>query len=199
MSDLPSVKDLTDLAGLLAPGIVILWVRSRFRDSSTPRFSEQLGSFAIISLAYNAVAYPLFHAEHGVHLQDWLWQLLFRFLVPLAVAAAIVFFDRSESFYKLMDELGLRPAHHTPTAWEYTFRRREPAYMIVHLTDGSTVAGTWSKGSFASHKEDERDLLVGELWQVGENEAWTAFDTPRSMLICGGSIRTVEFIKGGIS
>jgi len=197
MSDIPSVKDLTDLAGLLAPGIAILWVRGRFRDAVTPKFSEQLGSFAIISLAYNAVAYPLFHADQGICLPEWLWQFLFRFVVPIVVATMVVFFDRSEKFYKFTDWLGLRPVHHTPTAWDYTFRNREPSYVLVHLTDGATVAGTWHEGSFASHKADERDLLLGDLRQLNEHGTWSEFDTPRSMLICGGSIRMVEFIKGG--
>lgn len=197
MSELPSVKDLTDLAGLLAPGIVILWVRGRFRDAFTPKFSEQIGSYAIISLAYNAVAYPLFHAEQGLSLPEWLWQFLFRFLVPLLVAVVVVFFDRSERFYKFMDRIGLRPVHHTPTAWEYTFRNRPPAYVLVHLTDGSTVAGTWYEGSFASHKAEERDLLLEDLRRIDEDGKWSVFETPRSMLICGGTIRMVEFIQGG--
>lgn len=197
MAELPAAKDIINLAGLLAPGIVILWVRGRFRDALTPKFSEQLGSYAIISLAYNAVAYPVFHAEHGFVLPDWLWQTLFRFLVPLLVAVVVVFVDKSERFYKLTASLGLRPVHHTPTAWEYTFRNRAPSYVLVHLTDDSVVAGTWFEGSFASHKADERDLLISDLRQLKDDGTWGEFETPRSMLICGGNIRMVEFIKGG--
>jgi hypothetical protein len=63
------------------------------------------------------------------------------FALPLICSYIIVFFDNSERFYSFCGKLGLRPVHHTPTAWDRTFRGRSAAYVIVHLNDGSEVAG----------------------------------------------------------
>lgn len=197
MLNLPTASDIMTLTGLLAPGIVILWVRGRFRDTVPPKLADKTISYAVVSIAYNAASYPLFHADGGFSLPLWLWQLLLYFVVPLIVGIALVFFDQSERFYKLTEKMGLRPVHHTPTAWDYAFRKRPPSYALVHLSDGSTVAGAWVDGSFASSTAGDRDIFISQMWQLDENDAWNAIDPPRSVLICGGAIRMVEFIQGG--
>jgi Family of unknown function (DUF6338) len=197
--DIPSAAELTSLASLLSPGVIILWVRGRFKDTIPPKIGDQLISFALISVAYSAAVYPLFHAESGLHLPEWLWRFLISFLVPLIIAILVIFFDRSEQFYKLTQKFGLRPAHHEPTAWDYAYRNRQPSYVLVHLTDGTSVAGTWDDGAFASSTAGDRDLLVSRLWKVEKNGSWTVVEPARAMLICGGSIRMVEFIDGGQS
>lgn len=197
MPDIPTVSEITKLTGLLAPGIVILWVRSRFRDTTPPKLADKMTSYAVVSIAYSAASYPLFHAEGWVELPVWLWQLLLYFLVPLLVGAVLVFFDQSERFYALTKRAGLRPVHHTPTAWDYTFRRREPSFALVHLTDGSQIAGAWIDDSFASSTSGDRDVYLAQMFKVEDDGKWTEVVPPRSILICGGSIQMVEFIKGG--
>lgn len=197
MPDLPSASELSDFSSLLSPGIIILWVRNRFKDANQPKLADQLVSFALISVAYRAAAYPLFHADGGMALPHWIWQFLLSFLIPLIIAIAVVYFDKSNKFYSLMQRVGLRPSHHDPTAWDFAYRNRDPSYALVHLNDGSTVAGAWDEGSFASSTPGDRDLLLSRLWQVAEDGSWSIVEPPRSMLICGGSIRMVEFIEGG--
>lgn len=197
MSDIPSSAELTSLASLLSPGVIILWVRNRFKDANQSKLTDQVISFALISVAYRAASYPLFHVQSGLNLPDWLWQFSLNFIVPLLVAAALVFFDQSQQFYKLTQKFGLRPTHHEPTAWDFAYRSRGPSYLLVHLNDGSTVAGVWVEGSFASSTPGDRDLLVSQLWTVDPSGSWQCVNPPRAMLICGGSIRMVEFIEGG--
>lgn len=197
MADIPTAAEITKLTGLLAPGIVILWVRSRFRDTVPPTLSDKVTSYAVVSIAYSAASYPVFHAGIGPALPSWLWQLLLYFAVPLIVGVALVFFDQSERFYALTERMGLRPVHHTPTAWDYTFRKREPSFALVHLNDGSEIAGAWIDGSFASSTSGDRDVYLAQMFQVGDDGNWDEVVPPRSILICGGSIRMVEFIKGG--
>ncbi|MCW2412954.1 MULTISPECIES: DUF6338 family protein [unclassified Sphingobium] len=196
MPDIPSASEIAKLTGLLAPGIVILWVRSRFRDVSQPEIADKLISYALVSIAYSAASYPLFHAEGWIVLPAWLWQLLLYFVLPLIVGVLLVFFDQSERFYALATKAGLRPVHHTPTAWDYTFRRGSPAFVLVHLTDGSEIAGAWVEGSFASSTSGDRDVFINQMWTVTDG-GWQVVDPPRSILICGGTISMVEFIQGG--
>lgn len=197
MPDIPTASEITKLTGLLAPGIVILWVRSRFRDTAPPKLADRMTSYAVVSIAYNAASYPIFHAGVGPALSAWLWQLLLYFVIPLTVGVAMVFFDQSERFYSLTERMGLRPVHHTPTAWDYTFRNRPPSFALVHLIDGTEVAGAWLDGSFASSTAGDRDVYLVQMFKVGEDGNWNEVVPPRSILICGGSIRMVEFIQGG--
>ena len=196
MPDLPTANEITKLTGLLAPGIVILWVRSRFRDAAPPKIADKMASYAVVSIAYTAISFPLFHAEGSAVLPGWLWELTLYFILPLLVGAMLVFFDQSERFYKVTERAGLRPVHHTPTAWDYTFRKRTASFVLVHLTDGSEIAGAWINGSFASSTSGDRDVYINQMWTVKDG-GWKAVDPPRSILICGGTIRMIEFIQGG--
>lgn len=196
MPDLPSASEITKLTSLLAPGLIILGVRYRFRDASPPGLSEKVFSYAIASVAYSAAANPIFHVHGGLPLPSWLWQLSFNILAPLIVGAFLAYVDQSEQFYRLTELAGLRPVHHTPTAWDFTFRKRTPTFVLVHLMDGSEVAGAWVDGSFASSTAADRDVYIDQMWRV-EDGGWQLIDPPRSILICGGSIRMIEFIKGG--
>lgn len=153
-------------------------------------------SYAVISIAYIAASHPLFHADGWMELTAWLWQLSLYFILPLLVGVVLVFFDQSEKFYSLTERAGLRPVHHTPTAWDYTFRKRPASYVLVHLADGSEVAGAWIGGSFASSTVGDRDVVLSQMWKV-EDDGWHLVDPPRSILICGGQIRMIEFIAGG--
>lgn len=197
MAALPSAGDLTTLSGLLTPGIIILWIRGRFRDPAPPKLAEKALSYTIVSVAYNAAASPLFHVPGGVTLPNWIWAGLFNLIVPAFIGVGIAYVDRSERFYALATKIGLRPAHHTPTAWDFAFRERPASYVLVHLTDGSSIAGAWIADSFASSTPGDRDLFLAELWRTEDDQTWTYMDPPRSMLICGGSIRLIEFINGG--
>lgn len=197
MPDIPNADDIAKLASLLALGIIIMGVRARFRDSSPPNFADKTVSYALISVAYSAAAYPIFHAKGWMEPPTWLWQLSVSFILPLIVGAVFVFFDKSERFYKFAEALGLKPAHHVPTAWDYTFPRATQTYVLVHLNDGTLVAGVWGEGSFASSTGGDRDILIAQLWKVNaDGTEWSQIDPPRSMLICGGNIRMVELIKG---
>ena len=197
MADIPNADAVAKLASLLAPGILILSVRARFRDAIQTGFSDKLISYALVSVVYNSATYPIFHAQGGPLLPNWLWQTLLSFVLPVFVGLCFAFFDQSERFYKVSERLGLKPAHHVLTAWDYTFPRTTATYVLVHLNDGSLVAGVWESGSFASSTTGERDVLISRLWQVSvEGTEWTPIDPPRSMLICGGTIRMIEFIKG---
>jgi roadblock/LC7 domain-containing protein len=197
MADLPNADDILKLAGVLAPGIVILWIRGRFKDISPIKWADNLLSYAVVSVAYNAAAYPIFHAKGWIPLSPWFWQLTLYFIFPLIVGLSIVFVDKSEKFYDWAAALGLMPVHHTPTAWDYTFRKRPPSYVIVHLEGGATVTGSWDDGSFASSTAGDRDVFISRMWRVSADDAWEIIEPPRSILICGGSIRMIEFIKGG--
>lgn len=197
MPSLPQASEITALTGLLAPGVIILWVRGRFLDSAPPKLTDRALVYAIVSVAYNAAAYPLFHVPTYITLPSWLWQITLNVLLPLLVGIIIVFFDKSERFYKLSEQLGLRPVHHEATAWDRRFRNRSPAYTIVHLSDGSEVRGAWVGDSFASSNAVDRDIFLSEMWRVADDGSWSKLHPPRSILICGGSVRMVEFIEGG--
>jgi hypothetical protein len=196
MFDLPTTSQVAGVVALLAPGLIILLIRSRFKGGAVPGFQDQLLAYAVASAAYYAGAYPLFHATHGVKLPPWLWQLLLYFVLPCIVAVAIVLLDQSELFYRACRRIGLRLTHHVPAAWDYAFSQMiKGTYVLVKLQDGTEYAGLMGKGSFASTATEERDLYIEQVWQIEESGPWKRVEPKRSVLLCGRDIRWVEIFE----
>ncbi len=193
MGNLPSASEVTGLAGLLAPGLIILAIRARFKDGAVPELRDQVLGYCVVSVAYYAAAYPIFHASSGLLIAPWLWQLLQYFVVPIIVAFAVVVFDQSETFYEACKKLGLRLSHHIPAAWDYAFSGMiKGTYVLVKLQDGTQYAGLMGKRSFASSASSERDLFIEEVWSVEQQGVWKVVEPRRGVLLCGRDIRWIE-------
>jgi MFS family permease len=196
VAELPNAAELTRLAVLLAPGLVILGVRERFRAASQQPLKDRVIAFAVASAGYYAAVTPLFGVAWGVTLPMWLWNLLFYFLAPCAVAFAIVWIDGAEWFYKACARLHLRVAHHTPAAWDYAFsRQRKASYVWVKLNSGTEYRGVFGRDSFASTNAVERDLYIQEVWEMAADATWKKMEPERSVLLCGKDIRQIEFFR----
>ena len=196
MAELPSPSEIASLASLIAPGLIILGVRSRFRDSTGTQLKDQLVAYAVASSAYYAAIYPLFHVPNGLALPLWLWKFLQYFLVPALVSLVVVAFDQSEVFYKACHKLGLRLSHHIPSAWDFAFSKLiKGTFVLVKLNDGTQYAGVMGKASFASSSTAERDLYIQEVWSVPKRGPWKVLEPRRGVLLCGKDIRWVEIFR----
>lgn len=193
MAELPSPAEITNLVGLLAPGLIISAIRTRAITGSLPDLKERILAYGVISTAYFAVVTPLFHVQAGIALSGWLWSLLHLALVPLLIGVAAAYAYQHRLSYRVADRIGLHLAHHLPAAWDFAFEQRPDSFVLVTLKDGTQVAGRWGSGSFASSSKEERDLLLAELWQVNDAGAWTASIPLRSILITGAEIRFIEY------
>lgn len=193
MPDLPNAKELVELASLLAPGLIILGIRSRFKEGAPADLRDKTFNYGAISVAYLALSFPMFHADTGIYLASWLWQLCLYFAWPCAIGLLVVYADNSKWFYKACKRLGLRPSHHIPAAWDYAFSNMQRGtYVLVRLNDGTEFAGLMGTSSFASSTRDERDLLIQEVWKMPKTGPWERVSPPRSVLLCGKDIQFIE-------
>ncbi len=198
LADLPSAGDVTALVSLLAPGLVILGVRSRFTTANAPDIKDKVIAYAVASTAYVAAVSPLFHVNGGISLPTWLWSFLQYFLVPLCIGVAAAYIHQWNWMYRLAKCVRLRVTHHMPAAWDYAFERmHKGTYVLVRLTDGTQFAGLMGPESFASSAREERDLLIEQVWKVGKDgKEWTPVTPTRSVLLCGKDIRFIEIFRG---
>lgn len=142
MAELPSATELSNIATLLAPGLIILGIRTRFKEGAVPALKDRVIGYAVASAGYYAAVAPLFHVSWGVSLSAWFWGLCQFFAVPCLIGAAIVWFDQSEWFYRLCSKAGFRLAHHIPAAWDYAFSKVvKGTFVWVKLTNGTEYAG----------------------------------------------------------
>ena len=197
MINLPEATEVTRVAGLLAPGLIILGIRSRFKKGPPKELKDSAIAYTVASAAYYAAAYPLFHANNGLEIYPWLWQLLQYFLFPAFIGLVIVFADQSDWFYSWARKFKLRFSHHIPAAWDYAFSNLvQGTFVLVKLRDGTQYAGVMGRGSFASSASEERDLFIEEVWSVPNHGPWQVVEPRRSVLLCGSDIKWVEIFRG---
>jgi hypothetical protein len=193
LAELPTVLQITSLASLLAPGLIISTIRDRAITGSTPDVKERLISYGIISVGYFAAISPLFHVERGVILSDWLWNFLQFFAVPVVLGIALAYVYQWRWSYRLAESFGLRLAHHIPAAWDYLFESIPAGtFILVRLNDGTEIPGRMGPNAFASSSKEERDLLIDELYEIDGSGDWQPVNPPRHILLCGKDIRHIE-------
>jgi Family of unknown function (DUF6338) len=199
MGDLGDPSKIPALLALLAPGFIILWVRSRVVEGPTVEFSQQLFHFALVSAAYYGLIGPLFHVSRGLALPAWAWSILFYFAVPAALAYGIGLITKRGLEYAITERLGIRFLNRIPTAWDYRFGEVDEAtFVLATLKDGTTIGGRMAFGSYAASAKDGRDLYIAEIWRLPDTEGgdWIPVMPRRGALICGDEIRYVEFSGG---
>ena len=181
------------LARLLAPGIIIVFMISRFEGRTRPATDNPILKVTVIAVLYRIVVHPIFSAGYVI-LPSWLWGLLYYIAVPLLTGLAFVLLTQRGFQYLLAESFGVDLSHHQPTAWEHAFRGRSDCYVIVRLRDGTDIMGSWTAGSFASSDEGQRDVLLSQLYRLDKNKKWELVEPSRSILICAGEISHIEFI-----
>jgi hypothetical protein len=194
--DLPKASDLQALIAALAPGLVILGIRDRFVAAPPPGLQERAISYAAVSAIYYAIATPM------VTLVETQWGVLplvamaFQNVIVPALIGTLAALNAAHDWSaRFWEKLGIQPVHPAPTAWDYAFSRLPVGtFVLVTLSDGSTVAGVYARASFASSSAVERDLLIEDVWIVRPGK-WTRPKPERSVLLCGRDIRSVELLK----
>lgn len=193
MDGIPDTEKLKALASLLAPGLIILTVRSSVQSGPKPGFKDRIVHYAALSAIYYAVAFPLFNWKGGVEIDISLWRILQYCLVPLAIGLILAYEAQGEWLSRLAGLAGLTLAHPTAAAWDFAFEKIESGtFVLVTLNDNLEVAGLIGASSFASSSREERDILIERVWSIDANGQWSQATPARSILLCGKDIRHVE-------
>lgn len=56
-----------------------------------------------------------------------------------------------------------------PTAWDFVFDQRQPAFLLVHLTDGAVIGGYWGGNSYAGSFPNDGDIFIEAVYQLDEH------------------------------
>ena len=197
MGLLPNMTELAGIAAALAPGMIILGVRSRAIVGIAVDYKDRLLAYAFFSAAYYAGMAPFFHVATAHQMQPGLWGFLFYFLMPLVIGILAAFEVQGEWIDRLATKCRLNLTNQTELAWDRAFSKWVAGqYILVTLEDGTGIAGRIDRESFASSSKNQRDLLIGEVWKTNLKGGWTEVLPQRSILILSKDIRSVEFFKG---
>jgi hypothetical protein len=198
MPDFNGVENFQLALFFVVPGLVALFVRSKFITGRSPTAKEDILSFVVISLVYYGVT--IFIIERTFTAQEaWLTRAVAWVLLLLVGPATFGFIlgvaAQKEWGTKLADRLGLTIVHVIPAAWDWRFSKmpRGGMFVMVTLISGERVAGFFGNNSFASSDIGERDIYIEEEYVITEKGDWDARPEKVGVLISAKEIRYIEF------
>ena len=198
MPDFKGADNFQLILLFVVPGLIALFVRSRFIAGRAPSAKENLLIFVVLSLFYYSLT--IFFIEPAISIREpWAVRALIWVLLVLVGPAVFGFVlgvaAQREWFTRFANLLGFAIVHVIPAAWDWRFSSipRDGMFVMVTLTSGERVAGFFSSNSFASSDVGERDLYIEEEYTVTDQGEWEARGERVGILISAKEIRYIEF------
>jgi hypothetical protein len=198
MPDFKGVENLQQILLFIVPGLIALFVRSRFIAGPTPSAKENFLIFVVLSLFYYSLT--IFFIQPALSIREpWILSaLIWTFIIligPSIFGFVLGIAAQREWFTRFANYLGFSVVHIIPAAWDWRFSSvpREGMFVMVTLNSGERVAGLFRDGSFASSDTGERDLYIEEEYTVTEKGEWKPRNERVGILISAREIRYIEF------
>ena len=182
----------------IVPGIVALFVRSKFIAGRSPSATENLLIFLVLSLVY--YSFTVFFIDDALNVKEpwlaraaiWIGLIL---IGPAVFGLLLGIAAQKEWGARLADKFNLNLVHVIPTAWEWRFSKvpRGGIFAMITLTNGDRVAGLFGPNSFASSDKGERDVYIEEEYSVDEGGKWQRRPEKVGILVSAREIRYIEF------
>ncbi|MGH6846494.1 MAG: DUF6338 family protein [Methylocella sp.] len=198
MPDFKGAENLYLILAFIVPGLVVVYVRSRFITGRSPSHTDNVLSYLTLSLFYYALVLPFIEPALSVK-GPWIARAVIWICLTLIGPSVLGLFLGATAQKGLgnwaADKLGLRTIHVIPAAWDWRFSTmpRGGMFLMVTLTNDARIAGYFGVRSFASSDSGERDLYLEEEYTVSDDGSWQSRSETVGILIPGKEIRHVEF------
>lgn len=194
-----SVSSVLVIIAFVMPGFITNRIMSFISPGQEQNASSTLLTAISLSCFNYAVSAPLFVL---FRLNGWFTHVIpsvilafaVFLVVPFGLGVVIPLILRSERTRGLREKLGV--PHMTAKAWDRFFETSTNCWVIVHLTDGSKVAGWFGDNSFASSFPAEEDIYLEQtctLTPEGELGEWK--EGSRGIILRMENVRTLEVFE----
>jgi len=83
-----------------------------------------------------------------------------------------------------------------PTAWDYFFDQRKPAYLLAHLNNGALIGGYWGGNSYAGSFPNDGDVYLEAVYSVdAAGKFGSSIANTRGVLLRKEQYSYVEFFS----
>ena len=83
-----------------------------------------------------------------------------------------------------------------PTAWDFFFAQRDPASLLVHLSNGALIGGYWGSSSYAGSFPNDGDIYLEAVSELDEHGRFGApIQETRGVLLRKEQYSYVEFFS----
>jgi Family of unknown function (DUF6338) len=195
LTEVKSLDQLTLVAAFIIPGLIATFIRAQFLTGRIGSGKDSLLIFFTVSVVWYGLSAPFITwlGQTGIAPYARPWQWLVLTVVGPAAFGALLGLNASCGWSQLLlAKCGMHVVHGMPTAWDWKFGKAEACWILLTMKDGSKVAGFCGRDSFISSDSTERDVYIGRVYSLDENDAWIA-QGEKGILVLHGEIRCIEF------
>lgn len=193
MIDLKSAETVQIVVYLVVPGLIVLFVRSRFLTGRMQKPSDAVLPYFVVSLIYWTCLSTLGISPASLAASPG-WSSVAVLVAPTILGFLLGLNARFDLVRRLLRKVRINPAHATATAWDWKMSRATECFVIVTLSKGERIAGFFGANSFASSDPAERDLFLEKIYEIPEEGPWREIPE-KGLLLRPGEIRYIEFIE----
>lgn len=153
MPDFKGVNNLYFILVFIVPGLVIVFVRSRFISGKAPSHTENILGYIVVSLLYYSLIVPFIES-----ILDFRGPLVERAVlwIGITLAGPAIFgiflgaWAQKDWGTWIAHRIGLSTVHVIPAAWDWRFSKMPHGgmFVMVTLTSGERVVGLFGTKSF---------------------------------------------------
>lgn len=187
------------LVTFLVPGYIV----DTIIDRTIARQARQAHSYVLSILSWGGINYTLWYVVWtwflSVRLQPAavsIFLLLMVFVSPVLLGFAAAYVYSRDLTGRVQEKLKISRVDPIPRAWDMVFGRRESAFVLVTLKDGSQIGGYYGPLSAASSYPAPEDIYLELRFELKENgEFKEPIKNSKGVLIRGEEIRCIEFCE----
>ena len=180
---------------LFLPGFISLKVYDLVIAGEKRDFTKSIGESIVYSvLNFSALSWLIILVVNGTiynfsQILQWI-SIIFIFIIMPAIWP-FIFINLSR--LNIFKQYLLDPINQP---WDKFFDKRQAQWIVIHLRNGKTIRGKYSKKSSASSYPNERQIYIEELWGAGENGGFGhKIDRTNGVLLFESEILYIEFYK----
>ena len=181
-----SNENIVYLLLLFMPGFLFIKINNLLIASNDNDFSKKWYDAIAYGVIFSGVTYTAY-LMLGAYLPAYIFPIIGMVIAPSIMPFIFKKIRSKHFFHKYI----LRPE---VSAWDYIFSSRRSYWIILHLKNGSNIAGVYSVKSFTSAFPHKQDIYLEELWQLDDNQKFLT-KIPRSagLWISADEISSIEF------
>jgi Family of unknown function (DUF6338) len=196
MLPIGSADQLLLVVASLAPGFIILLVRSQFLTGRMRPLHDAVLGYLVASAIYYGIAFPFIDgqidssASGGRQVLGWYALII---VDPIIFGVVSGLLSRFDILRKVLVAVSINPVHGMPTAWDWKFSRVQPSWILVTLKDDTKFHGLFGANSFAASDSTQHDLYIEQLYDIDEKNTWILKKPGKGAFIASNEIRSIEF------
>lgn len=150
----------------VVPGFITMKTYNLMSPSSTTTSKDIIDAISYSCINYAIWLVPLIYLyKYNVQNESFFLYSIVLFLIVFISPVFLAIFWRKIREFEFFQKFAPHP---TGKPWDKYFSKKKTCWVIVNMTDGRKIGGSYGANSFASSYPYEEQIYIDEEWIINE-------------------------------